>query len=109
MGLVAQEGLVDPTNAEAEGPADGRPDRLIVRSRAASAYCDLYFALSRPLVRISGLPGIPPGTSKGDAAVRAPERIPVDTWTMLRAAAFARAQETGGHPPKFFDQFHLWG
>ncbi len=24
--------------------------------------------------------------------------IPVDTWTMLRAAAFARAQETGGRP-----------
>ena len=24
--------------------------------------------------------------------------IPVDTWTMLRAVAFARAQETGGRP-----------
>ncbi len=70
-------------------------------------------------MRISGLPGIIPGASKGDAAVRAPERvvlrktkapravskmkttainIPGDTWTMLRAVAFARAQETGGRP-----------
>ncbi len=32
--LAGDEEGGDPTNAEAEGPADGRPGRLIVRGRA---------------------------------------------------------------------------
>ncbi len=58
-------------------------------------------------MRISGLPGIsvPRKAMPLYGRLRAVGKmkttainIPVDTWTMLRAVAFARAQETGERP-----------